>query len=146
VILGIDFGTSCTSAGALVGDRVELVQDSGDPVVPSVVYVPSRGPMEVGRAAQMRQLTDPNGVVRSVKRTLGLKPDSQLLRRYAAGAHFRIETAGDRVLFKLGGTTCAPEQLAAAVLTRIRELAERRFGGRVGKAIVAMSAAAPEGY
>ena len=57
VILGIDFGTSCTSAGALVGDRVELVQDNGDSVVPSVVYVPDRGVMEVGRRALMRQIT-----------------------------------------------------------------------------------------
>src|SRR3954462_12007568 len=58
VIRGIDFGTSCTSGGALIGDRVELIQDNGDVVIPSVVYVPDRGPLEIGRRAQMRMLTD----------------------------------------------------------------------------------------
>jgi molecular chaperone DnaK len=145
VVLGIDFGTSCTSAGALIGDRIELVQDNGDPVVPSVVYVPQRGANEVGRRAVMKQLTDPSGVVKSVKRVLGLAPDSPLVRRYAAGVAFRIEATGNRVMLKLRTGDTTPEQIAASILGRIRELAEVRFG-RVKRAVIAMSAAAPPGY
>ncbi|HEV7557033.1 MAG TPA: Hsp70 family protein [Kofleriaceae bacterium] len=146
VILGIDFGTSCTSAGALVGDRVELVQDNGDSVVPSVVYLPERGTIEVGRRAMMRQLTDPSGVVRSVKRVLGLRPDSPLVRRYAGSVAFPVETKGDKVILKLRTGDAAPEQLAAAVITRVRELAEQRFGALIKKAVMTLSAAPPEGY
>jgi molecular chaperone DnaK len=146
VVLGIDFGTSYTSAGALVGDRVELVQDNGDAVLPSVVYVPDRGAIEVGRRAAMRQLTDPAGVVRSVKRVLGLPPASELMRRYAAGAAFKVDTSGERVMFKLRSGEYAPEQIAAWVLGRIRELAEQRFGGMIRKAVLTMSAAPPAGY
>ncbi len=146
VVLGIDFGTSYTSAGALVGDRVELVQDNGDAVMPSVVYVPDRGPIEVGRRAVMRQLTDPSGVVRSVKRVLGLPPTSELMRRYAAGVAFKVDTSGERTMFKLRSGEYAPEQIAAWVLGRIRELAEKRFGGQIRKAVVTMSAAPPAGY
>jgi len=146
VVLGIDFGTSYTSAGALVGDRVELVQDNGDSVLPSVVYVPDRGAIEVGRRAAIRQLTDPSGVVRSVKRVLGLPPSSELMRRYAAGAAFKVDTSGERTLFKLRSGEYAPEQIAAWVLVRIRELAEQRFGGMIRKAVLTMSAAPPAGY
>ena len=146
VILGIDFGTSCTSAGALVGDRVELVQDGGDSVVPSVVYLPERGAIEVGRRALMRQLTDPSGVVRSVKRVLGLPPDSPLVRRYASSVAFPVETKGDKVMLKLRTGDAAPEQLAAAVIARVRELAEQRFGAMIKKAVMTLSAAPPEGY
>jgi molecular chaperone DnaK (HSP70) len=146
VILGIDFGTSCTSAGALLGDRVELVQDGGDVVIPSVVYVPDVGPLEVGRRAQMRLLKDPTGVIRSVKRVLGVAPSSPLVRHFAASAAFQVETAGDHLLFKVRSAHYAPEQITGAILARIRELAELRFGGRIRKAVITASVAAPPGY
>jgi molecular chaperone DnaK (HSP70) len=146
VTLGIDFGTSCTTGGILVGDRVELIQDGGDVIVPSVVYVPERGPLEVGKRAQMRLMNDPAGVIRSVKRVLGLDPASPHIRAYAAGAPFRIDTAGDRLTFKLRSAQYAPEQIAGAILTRMRELAETRFGGRITKAVITRSVAAPPGY
>jgi len=146
VVLGIDFGTSCTTAGALVGDRVELIQDNGDVVIPSVVYVPERGPLEVGRRAQMRMLQEPTGVIRSVKRVLGVTANSPLVRYFAQGAAFRVDTTGDRVTFKVRSAQYAPEQITGAILTRIRELAETRFGGRISKAVVTASVAAPPGY
>ncbi len=146
IILGIDFGTSCTSAGALVGDRVELVQDNGDVVIPSVVYAPSRGALEVGRRAIMRVLNDPSAVIRSVKRVLGARPGSLLVRRYAASAPFPVDSAGDHVCFKLPSGDYAPEQIVASVLGRVRDLAEQRFGARARKAVVTMSACPPDGY
>ncbi len=146
VVLGIDFGTSYTSAGALVADRVELVQDCGDTVVPSVVYVPPRGGMEVGRLASMRQMTDPAGVVRSIKRLLGVAPGSPEVKRYAASAQCRIDSAGDRVALALRSGPYAPEQIAGAILQHIRALAERRFGGRITKAVITMCACPPVGY
>jgi molecular chaperone DnaK (HSP70) len=146
VVLGIDFGTSCTSAGTLIGDRVELVRDNSDPVIPTVVYVPDRGDIEVGRRAVLRQQSQPNRVVRSVKRVLGLEPQDELVRRYIAGASARVDTSGDKVMFKLGAQTLAPEQIAAAVFSRVRELAEQRFGGTVRKCVVTLSAAANPGY
>jgi molecular chaperone DnaK (HSP70) len=146
VTLGIDFGTSCTSAGILIGDRVELVQDGGDVVIPSLVYVPERGPLEVGRRAQPRLISDPANVIRSVKRVLGLAPGAPEIRAFAAGAPYRIETTGDHLTFKLRSARYAPEQITAAILTRVRELAETRFGGRISKAVITASVAAPPGY
>jgi molecular chaperone DnaK (HSP70) len=144
--LGIDFGTSCTTAGILVGDRVELVPDGGDVVVPSMVYVPERGPLEVGRRAQARLMNDPAGVIRSVKRVLGVDAASPAIKTFAASAPFRVETIGDRVVFKVRTAQYAPEQITAAILARIRELAESRFGGRITKAVITRSVEAPPGY
>ncbi len=146
VVLGIDFGTSCTSAGALIGDRVELVRDNTDPVIPSVVYVPDRGDVEIGKRAQLRLASTPNKVVRSVKRVLGLHPSDELVRRYIAGTSVRIDAIGDRLAFKLGAREYAPEQLAAAVLVRVRDLAEARFGGRIKRCVVTMSAGVGGAY
>jgi molecular chaperone DnaK len=49
-------------------------------------------------------------------------------------------------MFKLRSAQYAPEQIAGAILARVRELAETRFGGRITKAIITASAAAPPGY
>jgi len=146
VTLGIDFGTSYTTAGVLIGDRVELVHDGGDVVIPSVVYVPERGPLEIGRRAQTRLMSDPAGVVRSIKRVLGVAPGAPEIRAFAAGAPYRIDTSGDRLTFKLRSTPYAPEQITGAILTRVRELAETRFGGRITRAVITASVAAPPGY
>jgi molecular chaperone DnaK (HSP70) len=145
-VLGIDFGTSCTSAGTLIGERVELVRDNSDPVIPTVVYLPDRGDIEVGRRAVLRQQSQPNRVVRSVKRILGLAPHDELVRRYAAGASAKLDTSGDKLMFKLGTQAYAPEQVAASVLNRVRELAEQRFGGTIKKCVVTVSAAADANY
>ena len=40
IVLGVDFGTSYTSAGALIDGQVHLVIDSGEAMIPSVVYLP----------------------------------------------------------------------------------------------------------
>ena len=34
VVLGVDFGTSYTSAGAMIDGRVDLIRDNGDAVIP----------------------------------------------------------------------------------------------------------------
>lgn len=146
LVLGIDFGSSSTIAGVLVGDRIELVQENGDSVIPSAVYIPDKGPPEVGRRAIGRQLTEPAKVIRSVKRVLGLRPDAELVRRYSAGVPFRVDHSGERVVFKLRSGDVAPEQIAAYVLGRIRELAEARFGARISRVVMTMSAAAPPDY
>jgi molecular chaperone DnaK (HSP70) len=146
VVLGIDFGTSCTSAGALIDDRVELVRDNTDPVIPSVIYVPDSGEVEIGKRAQLRLASTPNKVVRSVKRVLGLHPSDELVRRYMAGTSVRIDAIGDRLAFKLGAREYAPEQLAAAVLVRVRDLAEARFGGRIKRCVVTLSAGVGGAY
>jgi molecular chaperone DnaK (HSP70) len=144
-ILGIDFGTSCTSAGLLIGDRVELVQDVGDEVVPSAVYAPARGQYEAGRRALMRVLSDPSGVVRSIKRVLGVAPGAIAVRAWASRAAFKVE-AGSSLTLKLRGGDHAPEQIVAVLLDYVRGLAERRYGTRIKKALITTSAVPPPGY
>jgi molecular chaperone DnaK len=93
----------------------------------------------------MRMLKDSTGVIRSVKRVLGVAADSPLIRHFAASAAFRVETT-PRLAFKVRGTPYAPEQIAGAILAHVRELAEVRFGGQIRKAVITASVAAPPGY
>jgi molecular chaperone DnaK len=146
LVLGIDFGSSTTSAGALIGDRVELLQDNGDRVIPSVVYMPERGAPEVGRRATTRVLTEPTRVIRSVKRLLGVSPTSELVEQWATAHPIALDRRGERLALKLTSGDVAPEQVAAQILGRVRELAETRFGATIKRVVMTMSAAAPAGY
>jgi len=146
LVLGIDFGSSTTSAGALIGDRVELLQDQGDRVIPSVVHYPDRGVPEVGVRAASKALSDPTRVIRSVKRLLGVAAGSELVDQWAATHPTPLEKRGDRVILKLGAGDLAPEQVAAQVLARVRDLAEKRFGAAIKRVVMTCAAVAPPGY
>lgn len=146
LVLGVDFGSSSTIGGVLINDQIQLVHEQNDPVIPSVVYVPDRGPPEIGRKAVARQLTDPSRVVRSIKRVLGLEPDSELARHYASTVPFKVERVNNRITLKLPSGEVVPEQIVGWVLDKMRQLAEARFGAKVKRVVMTMSAAAPPGY
>ncbi len=148
IILGVDFGTCYTSAGCLVDGRVELVVESGDPMIPSVVHLPERGPPLVGRAAVSLLAAQPAATVVSVKRLMGSDlGEHGAMRRLAPTVPYRIAaTAAGGVVLKLRNQDWAVEQIAAALLDRVRTLAEQRFGAQVRRMVVTASAVASARY
>lgn len=146
LVLGIDFGSSSTIAGVLINDRIELIQDAGDQVIPSIIYVPDRGDAVVGRRAVARQIGEPSNVIRSVKRLLGLDSSSELVRRFAASTPLPLDVTTPKPMFKMRAGKMAPEQVAAAIISYVRALGEQRFGVRIKRAVMTMSADAPPGY
>lgn len=147
IVLGIDFGTSYSSAAILRDDQVHWVLDRGDPMVPSVVHVPSVGPPVVGIAAQVRLATSSADTIRSIKRLLGRKFDDREVRLVDAGVGYRIESGPrGRAMLNISGQQVTCEQVAAYVLTYLRDLAELRFGSRITKTVIAVPAAATPGF
>ncbi|TDV47791.1 Hsp70 family protein [Actinophytocola oryzae] len=72
--LGIDFGTTFTAAAVhRDGEQVTELVPLGDnrAAVPSVVFVAPDGGMVMGDAAARRAVTDPDRVIREVKRRIG---------------------------------------------------------------------------
>ncbi len=141
IILGIDFGTSYSSAAALIDGEIQWVLDRGDPMIPSVVHLPAKGAPIVGVDAHIRLATDPTTTVQSIKRILGRRLEDRDVRLLDAGVGYQI-VPGPRgkVALKIGGQTYACEQIAAAILTYLRDMAERRFGSRIRKVIIAVPA------
>ncbi len=139
VVLGIDFGTSYSSAAAMVDGQVQPAMDGGDAQIPTVVHVPARGDLVVGKDAVRHILGDPTTTVVSVKRLLGRRADDPAIRALGAGVRFPIRSGpGGGVVVRVRDVDWAPAQLAAGVLARLRSLAERRFGGTVRKAVLAL--------
>jgi molecular chaperone DnaK len=147
LVLGIDFGTSYSSAAAMVDGQLQMVMDNGEPQVPSVVYVPARGDLVVGKEAFRHMLSDPACTVSSVKRLLGRRADDPALRAVAAGLRFPIRSGpGGWAVVRIRDVDYHPTQLAAAILSRLRALAERRFGGTVKRAVFTLPVIVPPDY
>jgi molecular chaperone DnaK len=130
-----------------VDGRVSFALDGGDAAIPTMVYVPTSGPLVVGREALRLGFSDPFNVVTSVKRLLGLGWGDPALRALDAGSSFALHQGpGGQVLIRIQKQELAPVQLAAAVLARLRKLAEARFGGSFRRAVFTVPAQRPAGY
>ncbi len=147
IILGIDFGTSYSSAAALIDGTIQWVVDRGDSMIPSIVHYPRRGPPEVGLTARARLPTAPHATVQSIKRILGRRLEDREVRLLDAGVGYRID-AGPKGLavLRIGQQPYACEQVVGAILSYLRELAERRFGRRISKAVIAVPAEAKPSF
>ncbi|HEX7168701.1 MAG TPA: Hsp70 family protein, partial [Acidimicrobiales bacterium] len=103
-ILGIDFGTTTTTAATANG-RLDVVTIDGSPRVPSTVVVDDDGALFAGVAAEREATVAPERAERTPKRRLG-----------------------DRLIL-LGDHAIAPVDAVAAVLRFVVDEATRRHGG-----------------
>jgi molecular chaperone DnaK len=72
VYVGIDLGTTNSTAAVFDGDKVTLVRNSqGSPITPSVVRIDSRGNVTVGARARRLLESDPDNTRGEFKRLMG---------------------------------------------------------------------------
>ncbi|MGH3876246.1 MAG: Hsp70 family protein [Actinophytocola sp.] len=107
--LGIDFGTTFTAAAVLRdGEQSAELLPLGEngPSTPSVVFVAPEGSLIVGDAAVRRAVTDPDRVVREVKRRIGdqtpVLVDGEPIGAHTLAAWF-IRWVVDRACEREGG-------------------------------------------
>jgi molecular chaperone DnaK len=70
-ILGIDLGTTNSEVAVLRDGHPVVLDDDGDPILPSVVGLAPDGRLLVGRAARNQWVLAPERTVKSVKRLMG---------------------------------------------------------------------------
>ena len=137
VILGIDLGSTYSTAALLVDGRIHYALDSrGEPCIPSVVNFPKSGPPIVGAEAEKLRATDPENTIFGIKRIIGHSADSPAARLLDASAGFRIKAQpkGEVLVATRGGERTASE-IGAIILRHLRERAEARFRRKFGKAV-----------
>jgi molecular chaperone DnaK len=106
VAIGIDVGTTYTSAAACSGGQTSLLDvDGRSTTMPSVVFADSGGQVVVGRAALARGATDPVRLAREFKRRIG-DPEPVLL----------------------AGAPWTPASLTARLIERVLSVATTQLG------------------
>ena len=143
LILGIDLGTSFSTAAAWVNGKMYLVPDErGEPCIPTVVHFGASGPPLVGHTALEARRSDPENTVAGIKRLLGRDLESPEGRVFAAGAPNKLKPAknGRAIIHTRRGEHTA-EEVASSVYAHLKRLAEARFQRRVTKAVLTVPAA-----
>jgi molecular chaperone DnaK len=117
-MIGIDFGTTNSLCAWMDGDQPLIIpNDRGERSTPSALARTESGELLVGASAKNQALADPSSSLLGVKRLLG-------------------KQAGVR----LGAQDYEPEDLAAAVLRKLKLDAERYLGFELSEAVVTVPA------
>jgi molecular chaperone DnaK (HSP70) len=138
IVLGIDLGTTYSTAAALIDGRLHFAVDSrNEPCIPSVVHFPKAGPPLVGAEADRHRATDPHHTVFGIKRLIGRPADSPSARLLDSCSAFRIKAQGTgEAAVEVRAGTLAASEVAAILLRHLRERAEARFGRGIRRAVL----------
>lgn len=118
--VGIDLGTTNSTAAAFDGERITVVRNAqGGVLTPSVVRVDARGRVSVGVKARRFLDADPENTRGEFKRLMGT---THVLE------------------FRAAGVSRKPQELGAEVLRSLRKDAEHQFGVSPERAVVSVPA------
>src|SRR5262245_9860540 len=113
LILGIDLGTTNSEVAVVRDGRPMVLEDNGDPILPSVVGLGPDGRLLVGRPARNQYVLAPERTVKSIKRLMG-----------------------QDVKVKLGDQEYRPQEVSAFILRTLRDRASQQLGRPVTKAVI----------
>jgi molecular chaperone DnaK len=141
-IIGIDLGTtnSCAAVQSGAGAPRIVGDAAGERLIPSIVSF-SGEEVLVGAPAWRQAITNPARTIFGSKRLIGRKVNADDVSWFARSSPFRIVAApnGDAWI-RIDGDARSPQEIAAYILRRVRENAERELGQPVTRAVVTVPA------
>lgn len=138
-IIGIDLGTTNSCVAIMEGGEPKvLVNEEGARTTPSVVAYTKDGERLVGQIAKRQAVTNPENTIYSAKRFIGRK-FSEISEEVKLVPYTVVEKGND-CAFKVQGKTVSPEEVGAAVLAKLKKVAEDYLGEPVTEAVVTVPA------
>ncbi|MBI3178763.1 MAG: Hsp70 family protein, partial [Deltaproteobacteria bacterium] len=142
-VIGIDLGTtnSCAAVATETGDIKLIPYRGGQFTIPSVFAVDDQGRELVGYEAQRQWQLNPKKTVYGSKRLVGASFGAELVAEMRKRVTYPIE-AGDAhdVVFPIANLRLKPTQVAAKILSKVKEVATQYLGVPVHKAVVTVPA------
>src|SRR5262245_42434155 len=96
-IIGIDLGTTNSEVAIIRDGQPHVLDEEGDPILPSFVGLSQDGRLLVGQAAKNQWVVAPERTVKSIKRKMG-----------------------QELKVKLGDQEYAPQEISAMILRVLR--------------------------
>jgi len=143
--IGIDLGTTYSCVGVWQNDRVEIIaNDQGNRTTPSIVAFTDTERL-IGDAAYNQMAMNPINTVYDAKRLIGRKFSDSVVQNDMKHWPFKVvRREGDKpviqVQYKGETKEFMPEEISAAVLTKMKESAEAYLGQEVKKAVITVPA------
>src|SRR5207244_5033120 len=110
-------GTTNSEIAFIHDGKPVVVEEDGDPILPSFVGLSAEGKLLVGKAAQNQWALAPERTVKSIKRKMG-----------------------QDVKVRLGEQEFSPQEISAMILRKLRDRAASQLGCPVSKAVITVPA------
>ncbi|QLY26615.1 molecular chaperone DnaK [Bdellovibrio sp. KM01] len=138
-IIGIDLGTTNSCVAIMEGGEAKvLVNEEGARTTPSVVAYTKDGDRLVGQIAKRQAVTNPENTIYSAKRFIGRRFEE--IAEEIKLVPYTVVAKGNDCAFKVQGKNVSPEEIGAAVLAKLKKVAEDYLGEPVTEAVVTVPA------
>ncbi len=140
-IIGIDLGTTNSVVSFMEGGTAKVIPNQeGANTTPSIVAFTKDNERLVGTVAKRQAVTNPENTIFSAKRFIG-KKFSEIAKGEMSLIPYKVlaNTNGDAAV-SVNGKALAPEEIAAAVLQKLKKAAEDYLGETVTEAVITVPA------
>ena len=140
-IIGIDLGTTNSCVAVMEGGQPKVIPNpEGANTTPSVVgFNPKTSERLVGVSAKRQAVAQPKITIYSIKRFMGLPfADSDREQKLVPYTVERADKGG--CVVDVLGKKLSPEEISAAVITKMKEAAEAYLGEKVTEAVITVPA------
>ncbi len=138
-VIGIDLGTTNSVVAIMEGGTPKvLVNEEGGRTTPSVVAFTKDGEKLVGQIAKRQAVTNPENTIYSAKRFIGHRYEE--VQEELKLIPYKVKSKGNDVAFEVQGKMVSPEEIGAAVLAKLKKVAEDYLGSEVTEAVITVPA------
>lgn len=141
-IIGIDLGTTNSCVSILENGNYKVLENQeGARTTPSIVAYSNDGEMLVGASAKRQAITNPKETFFATKRLIGRKFEDSEVQKAIKNVPYSIvkHTNGDAWLIA-NKKNSAPAQISAAILSKMKKIAEDYLGEEVKEAVITVPA------
>jgi len=142
-IVGIDLGTTNSCAAVATGaGQVKLIPyKGGDCTVPSIFAIDDKGHELIGHEAKRQWQLNPRNTLYATKRLIGRSPKDGVVETVQRSVQYRLHGGQHNdVELDCHGRTFQVQDIAAKILSKIRDVASDHLGFRVRRAVVTVPA------
>jgi len=144
-VIGIDLGTTYSCVGVMKNGRVEIIaNDQGNRITPSYLAFTEDGERLIGDAAKNQLTSNPKNTVFDVKRLIGRDWSDKTVQNDVKYFPFTLQNKNNKPHIKVetgsGSKVMTPEEVSAAVLSKMKATAEEYLGHEVTHAVVTVPA------
>jgi molecular chaperone DnaK len=139
-IIGIDLGTTNSVVSFMEGGSPKVIPNKdGSNTTPSVVAFTKDGKRLVGTLAKRQAITNPENTIYSAKRFIGQKYDD--VKTEAAKMPYTVvKRSNGEVGIMAQGKEYTSQEISAAILAQLKEIAEDYIGETVTEAVITVPA------
>ncbi len=140
--IGIDLGTTNSCAAIVEGGKPRVITyKGGASTIPSIFAINDKGERLVGHDAKRQAQLNPQNTVAAAKRLIGRNFHSKTIEKIRQVFTYElVEGESNEVLVKVRDQVFTLEQISAAILRKIKEVAEEALQAEVDQAVITVPA------